>query len=331
MTGSRDGRYLRPIVHLALALATVMLLMEVPPSAAQSAQVRVQNSSAGHSQAGSASQTRPPASSPPSTGGPTHVPRAPTTSPPPSSGSPGGGHWGGGYWGHGGRHWGWGWWGGLYWPYYHWGLWGWGPHYPYRGGYPVAVYGQGAPALGGLKLKVKPKKASVYVAGDYIGQAKRFDGYPGYLWLEQGSHDLTFYLPGYSTQTQAIRVLPGVVARVEIQLEPGESVPPEEVSAGAPVVPEPQVRTPPAGPPDRPAGTQPGSTRLVIDPPDASVYLDGRFLGTARELAGLHAGLIMEPGRHSLEVVRPGYASETRDFVVPERGELELTVSLKPE
>ena len=64
---------------------------------------------------------------------------------------------------------------------------------------------------------------------------------------------------------------------------------------------------------------EPGSVRLEIEPDDASVYLDGRFLGTGRELARLRSGLIVDPGEHMLEVVRPGRRSERADLPRPRR------------
>ena len=60
------------------------------------------------------------------------------------------------------------------------------------------------------------------------------------------------------------------------------------------------------------------------------MYLDGRFLGTASELARLHDSLIVEAGDHVLEVVRPGFESKRLDFFVEAGGALELEVRLEP-
>ncbi|TNF72376.1 MAG: PEGA domain-containing protein [Acidobacteria bacterium] len=72
----------------------------------------------------------------------------------------------------------------------------------------------------------------------------------------------------------------------------------------------------------------PGRVHLTVAPEDASVYLDGRFLGSARELAGLHAGLLVDPGQHSLEVVRPGFQPRELDFGVASGEDLDLEVAL---
>ncbi len=73
---------------------------------------------------------------------------------------------------------------------------------------------------------------------------------------------------------------------------------------------------------------EPGSVKLEIEPDDASVYLDGRFLGTGRELARLRAGLIVDPGEHRIEVVRPGRQSEEKSFSVRAGEEVRLEIEL---
>ena len=50
--------------------------------------------------------------------------------------------------------------------------------------------------------------------------------------------------------------------------------------------------------------------RLEVRPEDASVYVDDRFRGTAREARSLR----LNPGRHTIELVRPGFAVERRRF-----------------
>lgn len=56
-----------------------------------------------------------------------------------------------------------------------------------------------------------------------------------------------------------------------------------------------------------------GRLRFEIEPDDAAVYLDDRYVGTAEELGGLSRGLRVTPGRHTVTVVRPGYATKTVD------------------
>lgn len=248
--------------------------------------------------------------------------------------------------------WWWGFWGPAYhYPYYY-------PfyypyHYPfyspvYRATYSVSASGG---AIGALDLNIKPKKAGVYVDGYYIGKAKRYDGYPGYLWLEKGTYEVTFYLAGHQTLTQNLTIRPGAVIDVRFELAPGEATLPPEPKEIAESSPGQQdggrdYRGPdaterlaePAAPEneswrdgsDEPRDLRgdPGRLHLVVQPEDASIYLDGRFLGSARELAGLHGGLLVDPGEHTLEVVRPGFSPRQVNFEVDEGEDLDLVVEL---
>lgn len=72
-----------------------------------------------------------------------------------------------------------------------------------------------------------------------------------------------------------------------------------------------------------------GRLRLEVEPGDASVYLDGRFVGTAEELAMMRSGLPVSPGEHKLSIVRPGRRAEERTFTVDAGEDVELEVELE--
>ena len=55
-----------------------------------------------------------------------------------------------------------------------------------------------------------------------------------------------------------------------------------------------------------------GRVRLEVRPDDASVYVDDEFRGTAREARIMN----LSPGRHRIELVRPGFAVERREVTV---------------
>ncbi len=61
-----------------------------------------------------------------------------------------------------------------------------------------------------------------------------------------------------------------------------------------------------------------GRLRLEVEPDDAAVYVDDRYVGTAEELGDLSRGLRLSPGKHVVTAVRPGYGTKT------------VTVELKP-
>jgi len=73
-----------------------------------------------------------------------------------------------------------------------------------------------------------------------------------------------------------------------------------------------------------------GRLRMKVEPDDASVYLDGRFVGTGSDLAGNEAGLLLSPGHHRVSVVRPGHRAEERDLDAVLGKDVDLTVTLKP-
>jgi hypothetical protein len=279
-----------------------------------------------------------------------------------------------------------GWYGG-YWSSIFWGHYGWPWYYPAPYGYGYGDYGRyggyghyGRRAsdfdLGALDLDVSPAKTEVYVDGEYLGRVDSFDGFPQYLWLEDGTYDLVLFREGYQTIARQVTVRPGIVMQVDHELERGESVRPENLGTKSHVRRDRRLRyereaREGAGEMDddeeemkdeaeeqdadsgreaaaeaaeaaaeeagdgresvrRDARTDPGRVRLEVRPEDASVYLDGRFLGTGSELGRLHSGLLVDRGEHRLAVVRPGYRQRELEFEVEAGEELELEVELEP-
>lgn len=246
-------------------------------------------------------------------------------------------------------------WYGRYYPYYSswdWGWWwGWGGYY----GPPVQVYYQGGENLGALDLDLRPERAEVFVNGQRVGIADNFDGFPSYLWLEQGTYDVVFYLDGYQTLARQYTLYPGVVIDVEDAMVPGEATRPEELPASSTAVRDERLRRDQENADDlaredadwraraddyaarkeaertpRDARAEPGLLHLSVLPGDASVYLDGRFLGTGTDLGRLHAGLLVDAGEHELEVVHPAYASQKKSFTLTEGDEIQLEIALEP-
>ena len=64
-------------------------------------------------------------------------------------------------------------------------------------------------------------------------------------------------------------------------------------------------------------------------PPDAAVYLDGELLGIAGELA-YHGAIPVPVGGHTVQVVRPGYQTQTRQFDVGPEEARDLQIDLMP-
>ena len=86
--------------------------------------------------------------------------------------------------------------------------------------------------LGAIDINVKPKRTRTYLNGNYIGMTGKFDGFPNYLWLEEGTYELTFYNEGYMTVVQEVAIHEGAVIDVKLRLVSGQSVPPEQRTSG---------------------------------------------------------------------------------------------------
>ena len=65
--------------------------------------------------------------------------------------------------------------------------------------------------------------------------------------------------------------------------------------------------------------------RLIVVPDDASVWIDSEFRGTARAVGQL----TLAPGRHQVEIVRPGFRSATRDLDVRPGASVSVRIELE--
>ena len=241
------------------------------------------------------------------------------------------------------------------------------PRYGYYGSYGgyggygyTSVYPAVGATHGALDLDVSPEGAQIYVDGNLVGIADDYDGYPNYLWLEKGTYDVVIFAPGFQTIARQYSVYGGMIIDVNDSMVPGQETLPQDLVSKSTVNREERLRrdreneaqvrayeeaqggrNEPSGPADgaRAQGApavsdrldargEPGSLKLEIEPDDASVYLDGRFLGTGRELARLRSGLIVDVGEHRIEVVRPGRQSEEQTFSVRAGEEVSLAIEL---
>ncbi|MBK9964556.1 MAG: PEGA domain-containing protein [Holophagales bacterium] len=87
-------------------------------------------------------------------------------------------------------------------------------------------------------------------------------------------------------------------------------------------------RAPDAMPGDVAPASQ-GRLRFDVEPDDAAVYVDDRYVGTAEELGGLRRGLRVKPGKHTVTVVRPGYASKTVDVESKPGAAVDVVIELE--
>jgi hypothetical protein len=224
-------------------------------------------------------------------------------------------------------------------------------HAQYR--YPPVYYPgyRYATAESDLKIRVRPKDASVYVDGYFAGKVDEFDGAFQRLHVEPGQHEIVVYMPGHRSLRQRLYLSAGATRTIEGELEPlapGAPDEPEPVPAEPPTQrdrgerdtgrPPMQNRrplrpTPPPAPPQqaRPETSSPtpsrfGTVALQVEPEGATILIDGEQW-TARS-GDERLILQVEPGRHRLEVQKDGYNTYAADIDVPADRTLPVNVSL---
>ena len=197
---------------------------------------------------------------------------------------------------------------------YYSGSYGYGPYYARRYGYGS---GYGYRDTGSLRVQVDPEKTRVYVDGYYAGIADDFDGIFQRLHISPGRHDITLKLEGYRTHRFRVYVPVEHTIKLHYDMVRGSGDDAEEV------VGQPDLEGRPAGyarlededrdelarDPEGERARDAGMLRLDVRPSDASIYVDGGFRGTARDLDRLR----LSPGRHRIEMVRPGYRTVERE------------------
>lgn len=229
----------------------------------------------------------------------------------------------------------WHWWWGAAWGPWWWG-WGWSAPYP-----------AAPPDVAVVDTDVSPEDARVILDGTVIGIADDFDGYPGYLLLEPGTYELEFALPGYVSERVVIEARGGRFFPLDNRLQrtPGETPPPRYERPPRPTPG--QVFAKEAEPPrrsgpdpslrrdldarfrhQRPVGREGAALDIRVEPPEASVYLDGEFVGTGRDLAGLQRGLAVTAGSHTVDVLAPGRQPRRLEVRVEEGEVQQLVVEL---
>lgn len=111
---------------------------------------------------------------------------------------------------------------GAYGPYGYYGYYG--PPYRAEGGMSLQIARLNG--WGALDLNVKPRKAEVWVDGRYVAQARELDGYPTYLWLDEGRHTIVVRKGGYQSFEQTFDIHAGEVIPLQLRMTPGASGPP---------------------------------------------------------------------------------------------------------
>lgn len=91
-------------------------------------------------------------------------------------------------------------------------------------GAPYLPYVQYAPAyghdFGGIRLRIRPRDAQVFVDGHYAGIVDDFDGTFQQLRLEPGGHRVEVRMPGFEDFAMDVHVQPGRTVTLREELRP---------------------------------------------------------------------------------------------------------------
>jgi len=69
--------------------------------------------------------------------------------------------------------------------------------------------------------------------------------------------------------------------------------------------------------------------RFSVTPEDAAIYVDDRYVGAGEELNASPRGLLTDPGKHSVTVVRPGFKTKTVEVEGREGKPVDVVVDLE--
>ena len=89
-----------------------------------------------------------------------------------------------------------------------------------------------------------------------------------------------------------------------------------------------QSRRPDSSVTARPVRADRSRLRIAVEPSDAVVYLDNRFVGSAEEVSSMDRGIVVSPGKHTVTVSRPGFKDRTTEVTVDPGKTEKIEVSL---
>jgi hypothetical protein len=233
---------------------------------------------------------------------------------------------------------------GPYWGSYYYGYWPYGAYY--SGGY-AQSYRSPSDESGAFRVLVDPEDAKVYVDGYYAGKVDDFDGFSQRLNIGRGTHEILLKRDGYKSQRYRVYAVPGETVKIEHDMSKGQGEEPlldltggraderegpetrgpiredrgdEEV--GEDVPPQKHSSHDDAG---LEVGHGSGRLEMRVWPADASVYIDGEFRGTGRQVRSLEMGA----GPHRVEIVRPGFPTYQREVEIRSGRTESLQVTLE--
>jgi hypothetical protein len=183
-------------------------------------------------------------------------------------------------------------------------------------------------------LVVNPDDADVLLDGKFIGAAYEFVA-AAPLRLHSRNHELVIKKEGYIEEVIHLSEYPrpDITIRVKLLKERSDYQTPMRKSTGEepkpsmteykPIPKVEPVKEPPVKAEEEMAetktkGLEPVIVTLEIQPKEAAIYLNGKFWGISPE-SGVIKNIRLEPGKYTLEIIKPGYQSIKKELDVKDQ------------
>ncbi|MDQ1355009.1 MAG: hypothetical protein QG657_5318, partial [Acidobacteriota bacterium] len=185
-------------------------------------------------------------------------------------------------------------------------------------------------------LVVNPDDADVLLDGKFIGAAYEFAA-AAPLRLHSRNHELVIKKEGYTEEVVNLSSYsgPDITIRVKLLQDRSNYQAPAKARTGEEPKPKPSMSEYKPVPKVEPVKEPPTTTEeemeetstkklesvnvtLEIQPKEAAIYLNGKFWGISPE-NGVIKNLRLEPGKYTLEIVKPGYQSIKKELDVKDQ------------
>src|SRR5580704_1440266 len=127
------------------------------------------------------------------------------------------------------------------------------------------------------------RSSGVWIDGQYVGFVSELKGHNKVMLLP-GPHNIVVRQSGYIDLAEKVTVQPGATVEMYVSMRRDPRAQFSKVTA---------------------------EIKLDVTPSEAGVFLDGAFAGSAREFGGVGRAMLVNPGKHQVKLVMPGY----QDFV----------------
>ncbi len=190
-----------------------------------------------------------------------------------------------------------------------------------------------------IVLKVNPDDAHVLLNGRFVGEAYEFSTRASALKLRSARNELVIKKEGYYEEEIDLTRYDMKKITIKFDLRPDDAVISRHVTKNrVPVRTRPPIRSEKYGvvkeksvPKDksRPVSSEKYS-RVVLEvtPAEASIYVDGKFWGIA-PTNGIINNFNLKKGKHTIEVLKPGYESIRNSIYVKSNKELKVSIKLE--